>query len=83
MDYGELGILMRLMRPADVLELLLEGRLIDAAEAHRCGFLDRLVPPGGLDPAVEAWVSAMTLRSTRLRFVASSFTGASLVPSQS
>jgi len=40
-------------------ELVLTGELIDANEAYRCGFLDRLAAPGELDAAVEQWVSAI------------------------
>ncbi len=57
-DYTELAVLMRLMRPADVLELLLEGRLIDAAEAHHKGLVNRVVA----DAEVEREVSATAER---------------------
>jgi len=40
-------------------ELVFTGLLIDAAEAFRCGFLDRLVAPAELDDAVERWVGAI------------------------
>jgi enoyl-CoA hydratase len=40
-------------------ELVLTGEMIDAQEAWRCGFLDRLVPAAELDAAVERWVSAI------------------------
>ena len=40
-------------------ELVFTGEMIDAQEAHRCGFLDRLVAPRELDAAVEYWVSAI------------------------
>jgi enoyl-CoA hydratase len=40
-------------------ELVFTGEMIDAQEAYRCGFLDRLVAPGGLDSAVESLVSAI------------------------
>jgi enoyl-CoA hydratase len=40
-------------------ELVFTGELIDAQEAHRCGFLDRLVQPDQLDAAVEKWVTAI------------------------
>jgi enoyl-CoA hydratase len=40
-------------------ELVLTGEMIDAQEAYRCGFLERLVPAGGLDAAVEKWVAAI------------------------
>jgi enoyl-CoA hydratase/carnithine racemase len=40
-------------------ELVLTGEMIDAQEAYRCGFLDRLVAAGELDGAVEKWVAAI------------------------
>jgi len=46
-------------------ELVFTGELIDAQEAHRCGFLDRLVAPAELDGAVEKWVSAILAAGPR------------------
>lgn len=46
-------------------ELVFTGELIDAHEAHRCGFLDRLVAPGELDAAVEKWVAAVLAAGPR------------------
>lgn len=40
-------------------ELVYTGNHIDAAEAHRCGFLEKLVEPGELDRGVEQWVSSI------------------------
>ena len=41
-------------------ELVLTGEHIDAAEAHRTGFLQRLVPTtSALDAAVEKWIAAI------------------------
>lgn len=40
-------------------ELVFTGEMIDAQEAWRCGFLNRLVTPGELDAAVEKWVAAI------------------------
>ena len=40
-------------------ELVLTGEPIDAEEAHRTGFLERLVDADDLDAAVERWVSAI------------------------
>jgi enoyl-CoA hydratase len=40
-------------------ELVFTGELMDAQEAHGCGFLDRLVPADQLDAAVEKWVTAI------------------------
>lgn len=46
-------------------ELVFTGEMIDAQEAHRCGFLDRLVAPADLDAAVEKWVAAILLAGPR------------------
>ena len=40
-------------------EIVLTGEMIDAQEAYRCGFLERLVPAAELDAAVEKWVAAI------------------------
>ena len=40
-------------------ELVYTGDLINAQEAFRCGFLDRLVSPGELDAAVERWLTSI------------------------
>jgi enoyl-CoA hydratase len=40
-------------------ELVLTGEMIDAQEAYRCGFLERLVPMAELDAAIEKWVAAI------------------------
>jgi enoyl-CoA hydratase/carnithine racemase len=40
-------------------ELVYTGDPIDAAEAHRCGFLEKLVDPASLDTGVEQWVSSI------------------------
>jgi enoyl-CoA hydratase len=46
-------------------ELVFTGEMIDAQEAHRCGFLDKLVELGELDAAVERWVSAICAAGPR------------------
>ena len=46
-------------------ELVFTGETIDAREAHRCGFLDRLVSAPQLDPAVEKWVAAILAAGPR------------------
>ena len=46
-------------------ELVFTGEMIDAAEAYRCGFLDRLVPAHELDAAVERWVAAICAAGPR------------------
>ncbi len=40
-------------------ELVYTGDHIDAQEAQRCGFLERLVDPGQLDDGVEQWVASI------------------------
>lgn len=40
-------------------ELVYTGSHIDAGEAQRCGFLERVVEPAELDAGVEQWVSAI------------------------
>jgi enoyl-CoA hydratase len=46
-------------------ELIYTGDPIDAAEAHRCGFLERLVEPAALDSGVEAWVASILAAGPR------------------
>lgn len=40
-------------------ELVYTGNHIDAGEAHRCGFLEKLVAPQALDSAIEQWVTSI------------------------
>lgn len=46
-------------------ELVLTGDHIDAAEAQRCGFLEKLAEPAGLDAGVEQWVSSILAAGPR------------------
>ncbi|MCC6532123.1 MAG: enoyl-CoA hydratase/isomerase family protein [Burkholderiales bacterium] len=46
-------------------EIVLTGEMIDAQEAYRCGFLQRLVPASDLDTAIEKWVSAICAAGAR------------------
>lgn len=47
------------------LELIYTGDLMDAHEAHRCGFLQKVVPVAELDAAVEKMVSSVLLGGAR------------------
>lgn len=46
-------------------ELVYTGDPIDAAEAFRCGFLEKLVEPAGLDAGIEQWVSSILAAGPR------------------
>jgi enoyl-CoA hydratase/carnithine racemase len=46
-------------------ELIYTGSHIDAAEAHRCGFLDKLVDPAELDAGVDEWASSILAAGPR------------------
>ena len=46
-------------------ELVYTGDHIDAAEAYRCGFLEKLVEPAALDTGVERWVSSILAAGPR------------------
>lgn len=46
-------------------ELVYTGEMIDAQEAYRTGFLDRLVPADALDAAVESWVASICAAGPR------------------
>jgi len=46
-------------------ELVYTGDHIDAAEAHWCGFLERIVDPESLNAGVERWVSSILTAGPR------------------
>ena len=46
-------------------ELVYTGDHIDAAEAHACGFLERVVDPFDLNPGVDRWVSSILAAGPR------------------
>lgn len=46
-------------------ELVYTGDHIDAAEAQRCGFLEKLVEPAALDAGVEAWIASILAAGPR------------------
>jgi enoyl-CoA hydratase/carnithine racemase len=55
--------LLRSMPPKRVLELMTTGRRVDAAEAERIGFVNRVVPVGELDDAVKELSSNLASKS--------------------
>ncbi len=61
----EACLLPRLIGWGKTMELVFTGRMIDAAEAYRCGFLERLVPQDKLDETVEYWVEAIVTAGPR------------------
>jgi enoyl-CoA hydratase len=54
MGYGELGGLLTVVGAATALEILLEGRVFDAREAHAKGLVQRVVADGQVEPEVRA-----------------------------
>lgn len=46
-------------------ELVYTGEMIDAQEAHRVGFVDRLVPLADLDAATQDWVASICAAGPR------------------
>ena len=55
----EASVLPRLIGWGKAVELVLTGDHIDAEEAYRIGYLERLVDPGGLNEAVESWLQSL------------------------
>ena len=55
--------LLRSMPPKKVLELMLTGRRVDAAEAERIGFVNRVVPAAELDRATEELATTLASKS--------------------
>jgi enoyl-CoA hydratase/carnithine racemase len=61
----EACLLPRLIGWGKTRELVYTGSHIDAGEAWRCGFLEKLVEPGALDDGVGEWVSAILAAGPR------------------
>lgn len=55
----EASVLPKLVGWGKAVELVLTGDHIDAAEAYRIGYLQRLVPYAELDAAVESWIESL------------------------
>ena len=55
----EASVLPKLIGWGKAVELVLTGDNIDAQEAYRIGYLQRLVPSGELDAAVEQWIASL------------------------
>ena len=55
----EASVLPKLIGWGKAVELVLTGDHIDAQEAYRIGYLQRLVPSGELDAAVEQWIASL------------------------
>lgn len=55
----EASVLPKLIGWGKAVELVLTGDHIDAREAHRIGFLQRLAPSGEIDAAVEHWIRSL------------------------
>jgi enoyl-CoA hydratase len=55
--------MVRSMPPKQALELMLTGRMVDAAEAQRLGFVTRVVPHDELDSAVSELAGTLAAKS--------------------
>jgi 2-(1,2-epoxy-1,2-dihydrophenyl)acetyl-CoA isomerase len=58
-DWGGTWFLPRLVGPSRALEILMTGRMVDAAEALAIGMVDRVVPAAGLGAQTLALASAI------------------------
>lgn len=60
----EASVLPRLIGWGKACELVLTGDHIDADEAYRIGYLERLVKPHALDDAVDSWLASLLAGGT-------------------
>ncbi|MFB6819617.1 enoyl-CoA hydratase/isomerase family protein [Streptomyces sp. NPDC056347] len=65
--------LVALTGPATAKHLLFSGELIDTARALRTGLVDEVLPPGGLDGRVAAYVRTLVARSRLTQAAAKEF----------
>lgn len=61
----EAALLPRIIGWGKTSELVFTGDHIDAHEAYRCSFIEKLVPSAGLDQAVEKWVVSILAGGAR------------------
>jgi len=62
----EAVLLPRLIGWGKAAELIYTGDIVDAHEAYRIGFLQKLVPAAELDSAVEKWIASILLGGKRV-----------------
>ncbi len=55
--------MLRAMAPKQALDLMLTGRVVSAEEGQRMGFVNRMVPHGELDAAVDELTSVLAAKS--------------------
>lgn len=63
-EHGASWILPRLVGPSRALDLLWSARRVDAAEAYRMGFVDRVVPHEDLLAEARRYIEDLALRSS-------------------
>jgi len=61
----EACVLPRLIGWGKTMELVLTGMMMDAQEAYRCGFVERLVPMSRLDASIDDWIAAIVTAGPR------------------